>query len=111
MITMVYNYTLKLANGQYLSLLSDDSVFSVLKEHPGAQFISRNEYGYKTIIADQYLRALDKRIFSARIIFKFKGEIIMNSVKNYLNVWFEVSPWTYRICFFALGYAIVSMFI
>lgn len=35
----------------------------------------------------------------------------MNSVKNYLNVWFEVSPWSYRIAFFALGYYIVSLFI
>ena len=35
----------------------------------------------------------------------------MNSVKNYLNVWFEVSPWSYRIAFFALGYSIVSLFI
>lgn len=52
MITMVYSYTLLLANGQYLSLLSDDSVYSVLKEHPGAQFISRNEYGYRAVVAD-----------------------------------------------------------
>ena len=35
----------------------------------------------------------------------------MNSVKNYLNIWFEVSPWSYRIAFFALGYSIVSLFI
>lgn len=35
----------------------------------------------------------------------------MNSVKNYLNVWFEVSSWSYRIAFFALGYSIVSLFI
>ena len=35
----------------------------------------------------------------------------MNSVKNYLNVWFEVSPWSYRIAFFALGYSIISLFI
>lgn len=52
MITMVYNYTLKLANGQYVSFLSDDSLFSVLKEHPGAQFVSRNEYGYRAVVAD-----------------------------------------------------------
>lgn len=52
MITMVYNYVLKMADGQYVSLLSDDSVFSVLKEHPGAQFVSRNEYGYKAVVAD-----------------------------------------------------------
>jgi hypothetical protein len=52
MITMVYNYTLLLANGQYLSLLSDDSVYSVLKEHPGAQLVSRNEYGYRAVVAD-----------------------------------------------------------
>lgn len=52
MITMVYSYVLKMANGQYISLLSDDSVFSVLKEHPGAQLVSRNEYGYRTVVAD-----------------------------------------------------------
>lgn len=52
MITMVYNYTLLLANGQYISLLSDDGVYSVLKEHPGAQLVSRNEYGYKAVVAD-----------------------------------------------------------
>lgn len=52
MITMVYSYVLKMADGQYISLLSDDSVFSVLKEHSGAQFISRNEYGYRTVTAD-----------------------------------------------------------
>ena len=52
MITMVYNYTLLLANGQYISLLSDDSVYGVLSEHPGAQLVSRNEYGYKAVVAD-----------------------------------------------------------
>lgn len=60
MITMVYSYILLLANGQYLSLLSDDTVFGVLSEHPGAQLVSRNEYGYKAVVADQLLRALDK---------------------------------------------------
>ena len=35
----------------------------------------------------------------------------MSTVKNYLNIWYQVSPWTYRICFFALGYSIVSLFI
>lgn len=35
----------------------------------------------------------------------------MNSVKNYLNVWYSVSPWSYRIAFFALGYSLVSLFI
>lgn len=35
----------------------------------------------------------------------------MNSIKNYMNVWFEVSPWTYRVFFFAVGYSIVSLFI
>ena len=52
MIAMVYSYVLKMADGQYVSLLSDDSVFGVLKEYPGAQFISRNEYGYRTVAAD-----------------------------------------------------------
>lgn len=60
MITMVYSYTLLLANGQYVSILSDDTVYGVLSEHPGAQFVSRNEYGYRAVVADQYLRALDK---------------------------------------------------
>lgn len=35
----------------------------------------------------------------------------MSTIKSYLNVWFEVSPWSYRIAFFALGYSIVSLFI
>ena len=35
----------------------------------------------------------------------------MNSIKNYMNVWFEVSPWTYRAFFFAVGYSIVSLFV
>nr|DAS57532.1 MAG TPA: hypothetical protein [Caudoviricetes sp.] len=35
----------------------------------------------------------------------------MNAVKSYLNLWYEVSPWTYRITFFALGYSVVSLFI
>lgn len=52
MITMVYSYTLLLADGQYVSLLSDDSVFSVLKEYPGAQLISKNEVGYRMVMAD-----------------------------------------------------------
>lgn len=60
MITMVYSYTLLLANGQYVSLLSDDTVFGVLSEHLGAQLVSRNEYGYRAVTADQLLRALDK---------------------------------------------------
>ena len=60
MITMVYSYTLLLADGQYLSLLSDDTVFGVLSEHPGAQLVSRNEYGYRTVVADQLLGELDK---------------------------------------------------
>lgn len=52
MITMVYNYVLKLANGQYTSFLSDDTVFGVMKEYPGAEFISRSEIGYKAVMAD-----------------------------------------------------------
>ena len=52
MITMVYNYTLKLADGQYTSLVSDDTVFGVMKEFPGAKFISRTEIGYKAVMAD-----------------------------------------------------------
>lgn len=55
MITMVYNYTLLLADGQYVSILSDDTVYGVLSEHPGAQLVSRNEYGYRTVTADWYL--------------------------------------------------------
>lgn len=52
MITMVYNYTLLLANGQYVSILSDDTVYGILSEHPGAKLVSRNEYGYRTVTAD-----------------------------------------------------------
>ena len=52
MITIIYSYTLLLANGQYISILSDDTVYGVLSEHPSAQFISRNEYGYRTVTAD-----------------------------------------------------------
>lgn len=52
MITMVYSYTLLLANGQYVSILSDDTVYGVLSEHPGAQFVSRNEYGYRAVVTD-----------------------------------------------------------
>lgn len=36
---------------------------------------------------------------------------MLKSISNYMNVWYQVSPWTYRICFFALGYSIVSLFI
>lgn len=35
----------------------------------------------------------------------------MSTIKSYLNTWFEVSPWSYRIAFFALGYSIVSSFV
>lgn len=35
----------------------------------------------------------------------------MSTIKNYLNIWFEVSPWSYRVAFFALGYSIVSLFV
>lgn len=35
----------------------------------------------------------------------------MSTIKNYLNIWFEVSPWSYRVAFFALGYSLVSLFI
>lgn len=51
MITMVYNYVLKMADGQYVSILSDDTVYGVLSEHPGT-LISRNEYGYRIVTAD-----------------------------------------------------------
>ena len=33
----------------------------------------------------------------------------MSTIKNYLNIWFEVSPWSYRVAFFALGYSLVSL--
>lgn len=36
---------------------------------------------------------------------------MLKSISNYMNVWYQVSPWTYRICFFALGYSVVSLFI
>lgn len=51
MLTITYLYTLKL-NNDYLSIYSEDSTMSVLKEHPGAQFISRNAVGYKMVTAD-----------------------------------------------------------
>ena len=51
MIATTYLYTLKLKNS-YLSIYSEDGVMEVLKEHPGAQFISRNAVGYKTVVAD-----------------------------------------------------------
>ena len=35
----------------------------------------------------------------------------MSTIKNYLNTWYSVSPWSYRIAFFALGYSVVSLFI
>lgn len=35
----------------------------------------------------------------------------MSAIKNYLNLWYQVSPWSYRIAFFALGYSLVSLFI
>ena len=35
----------------------------------------------------------------------------MSTVKSYLNIWYQVSPWSYRIAFFALGYSLVSLFI
>ena len=59
MLTITYLYTLKLDNN-YLSIYSEDSTMSVLKEYPGAQLVSRNEYGYRAVVADQLLRALDK---------------------------------------------------
>lgn len=51
MIATTYAYTL-LLNGEYISLFSEDTVMSVLSEHPGAQFISRNAVGYRMITAD-----------------------------------------------------------
>lgn len=35
----------------------------------------------------------------------------MSTIKSYLNTWFEVSPWSYRMAFFALGYSLVSLFV
>ena len=51
MVTALYNYTLKL-NGEYISVFSEDSVFGVLKEHQGAEFISRSIVGYQAVMAD-----------------------------------------------------------
>ena len=53
MLTITYLYTLKI-DGSYLSIYSEDSTMSVLKEHPGAQLVSKNEVGYKMVMADQY---------------------------------------------------------
>lgn len=33
----------------------------------------------------------------------------MSTVKSYLNIWYQVSPWSYRIAFFALGYMITDL--
>ena len=35
----------------------------------------------------------------------------MSAIKSYLNLWYQVSPWSYRIAFFALGYSLASLFI
>lgn len=35
----------------------------------------------------------------------------MSTIKSYMNVWFEASPWSYRLFFFAVGYSIVSLFV
>ena len=35
----------------------------------------------------------------------------MSTIKSYMNVWFEASPWSYRLFFFAVGYSVVSLFI
>jgi len=51
MLTITYLYTLKL-NNDYLSIYSEDSTMSVLKEYPGAQLISKNEVGYRMVMAD-----------------------------------------------------------
>ena len=40
MLTITYLYTLKL-NNDYLSIYSEDSTMSVLKEYPGAQLVSK----------------------------------------------------------------------
>lgn len=39
-------------NNNYLSIYSEDSTMSVLKEYPGAQLVSKNEVGYKMVMAD-----------------------------------------------------------
>ena len=49
--TPTYLYTLYL-QGQYYTVMSEDSVMEVLSEHPGAQFVSRNIVGYKAVVAD-----------------------------------------------------------
>lgn len=49
MISTTYVYTLQLADGQYISLFSEDTVMGVMSEYPGAQFISRNAVGYSTV--------------------------------------------------------------
>lgn len=35
----------------------------------------------------------------------------MNAVKSYLNTWYQASPWSYRLFFFAVGYSVVSLFV
>lgn len=51
MLTITYLYTLKL-NNDYLSIYSEDSTMSILKEYPGAQLVSKNEVGYRMVMAD-----------------------------------------------------------
>ncbi len=49
--TATYIYTLYF-QGQYFTVMSEDSVMGVLQEHPGAQFVSRNVVGYRAVVAD-----------------------------------------------------------
>lgn len=49
--TATYLYILYF-QGDYITIMSEDSVMGVLSEHPGAQFVSRNVVGYRTVVAD-----------------------------------------------------------
>lgn len=49
--TATYLYTLYF-QGKYFTVMSEDSVMGILSEYPGAQFVSRNVVGYRTVTAD-----------------------------------------------------------
>lgn len=47
-VEALYNYTLLSPAGEFMSVHSTDSVFGVLKEHQGYEFISRTILGYRS---------------------------------------------------------------
>lgn len=47
-VEALYNYVLKSPVGEYISVQSVDSVFSVLGEHKGYEFVSRTLVAYRS---------------------------------------------------------------